>query len=73
MEISQITYRRVFNLGNYETEAVEVTALVHFSEQPENVLEQLKSWTTEQFLKHHPAVKHNSREADSPQSLRRPT
>lgn len=73
MEISQITYRRTFNLGNYETETIEVTALVHFSESADKVYAELKEWTTEQFLLNHPASKPYSREADSPQSLRKPT
>lgn len=73
MEISQITYRRVFNLGNYETETIEVTALVHFSESAENVYRELKEWTVEQFLESHPAAVNHTRRADSPQSLRKPS
>ncbi|HEX7762728.1 MAG TPA: hypothetical protein VF433_03865 [Cellvibrio sp.] len=73
MEISQITYRRVFSLGNYETETIEVTALVHFSESAEKVYAELRDWTIEQFLSSHPDVNHHSRKADSPQSLRQPT
>lgn len=61
MEISQITYRRVFNLGNYESETIEVTALVHFSESAETVYAELKQWTTEQFLSTHPAAKLNKK------------
>lgn len=71
MEISQITYSKVFNLGNYETETIEVTALVHFSEQAEEVYHQLRDWTVERFLDSHPATAPKSSPADSPQSLRR--
>lgn len=56
MEINQVTYRRVFNLGNYETETIEVTALVHFSEDAETVYQSLKEWTIEQFLRSHPGA-----------------
>lgn len=41
MEIKKITYRRVFNLGNYETVHIELTAEVQAEETPKVVLDAL--------------------------------
>ncbi|MFN6571178.1 hypothetical protein [Dendronalium sp. ChiSLP03b] len=37
MKIETITYKRVKNLGNYQTETMEATATVEQSDQPEQV------------------------------------
>ena len=41
MKVTQISYRRVFNLGNYQTEAVEFVAAVNDEEDPQEVLRNL--------------------------------
>ena len=48
MKITEVTYRRVFNLGNYETLALELTAEINEGEDPQAALDQLaeqaKKW-----------------------------
>ena len=41
MKIIQVSYRRVFNLGNYETETVEFVAAINDEENPQEVLRDL--------------------------------
>lgn len=43
MKNHQITYRRNKNLGNYETEHVEISATVDENESPETAFNVLKS------------------------------
>lgn len=57
MVVTSITYRRKFNLGNYETEDYEITAQVDEGESPTEVLQKLKDWAVEQFLQQHAAKK----------------
>lgn len=42
--IETIKYMRVKNLGNYETERIEVSAKVPDGKTPEEVYQNLKSW-----------------------------
>lgn len=45
MKIIQVSYRRVFNLGNYQTEAIEFVAAVNDGENPQEVLRDLATET----------------------------
>ncbi len=49
MKVTEIRYQRVKNLGNYETERVEVVGLVDETETPEEIFCVLKDMA-EQFL-----------------------
>jgi hypothetical protein len=42
MRITEIKYQRVKNLGNYETERVEMVAIVDENDDPKFVFEWLK-------------------------------
>ncbi len=42
MKIETITYKRVKNLGNYQTETMEVTAVLDQFDEPNEVGEQLR-------------------------------
>jgi len=42
MQIKEITYARVFNLGNYENERIEYTACLSDGDDPSEVLSNLK-------------------------------
>lgn len=44
MKIQTITYKRVKNLGNYQSESVEATALVEESEDPGKAYDSLREW-----------------------------
>ncbi len=44
LRITQVTYRRVANLGNYETAAMEAVAAVNEGEDPAEVMTALKQW-----------------------------
>ena len=41
MKIIQMSYRRIYSLGNYETETVEMTATVDPGENPREALREL--------------------------------
>lgn len=41
MKITQVSFRRVFNLGNYETATVELVAVVNEGEDAKQALNQL--------------------------------
>jgi len=41
MKITQVSYRRVFNLGNYETATVELVAVVQEGEDAIECIDQL--------------------------------
>jgi hypothetical protein len=41
MEIKQVSYKRIFNLGNYESATVEIVAAIDPTEKPEEILDQL--------------------------------
>ncbi len=42
MIVTQVTYRRLFNLGNYESTAIDLTATVDPGETTEQVVGQLR-------------------------------
>ncbi|MDZ8227549.1 hypothetical protein [Nostoc sp. ChiVER01] len=50
MKIETITYRRVKNLGNYNTEAMELTATLEDEDLPEDVAENLKLFVRNQLF-----------------------
>lgn len=41
MKITQVTYRRVYNLGNYETMHVEMTATIEPTETAQDAVKKL--------------------------------
>lgn len=47
--ITQVTYRRLHALGNYENETIEATATVDPGQDPDEVLAALKTWVRIQF------------------------
>lgn len=49
MKIEVITYKRIKNLGNYETEAMEVSASLEEEDLPEDVAENLKLFVYNQL------------------------
>lgn len=54
MKVKSVAYRRKFNLGNYETEDIEVVADLEEGESPTEALDKLKDWVMEGFLESHP-------------------
>jgi hypothetical protein len=46
MKALTITYQRVFNLGNYESERVEITLQVEEGERAQDVLDAAKRFVT---------------------------
>ena len=48
MQVNEIAYRRIFNLGNYESAQVELRAAVALGEDPKAVIDHLaaeaKAW-----------------------------
>ncbi len=51
LKITQIEYRRLVNLGNYENETLATTATVEEHEDPSKVFALLREWTNEQLMK----------------------
>lgn len=49
-KITQISYSRLNNLGNYENERIEVTASVGEKQSANAVLEYLEGWVSRQLL-----------------------
>lgn len=49
--VTEISYRRVQNLGNYETETIEVKVSVPADEDPEDVFDNMKKWAKYQLNK----------------------
>lgn len=47
VEITEVSFRRKFNLGNYETEDIELTATVRQGQDPADVLKALDKATVE--------------------------
>lgn len=47
--ITEITYRKVMNLGNYETEAVEVKASVEDGQDSIAVFNYLRQWSKDRL------------------------
>jgi hypothetical protein len=44
MKFKTITFRKVKNLGNYETEALEVSVELHIDEDEEEAFYNLRDW-----------------------------
>lgn len=42
MKVKTITYQRVKNLGNYESERLEITAEINEGEKPQEAIERLR-------------------------------
>lgn len=51
MHISQISYRRVANLGNYETATLEVTLALNEGESPDDAFLRAKEWVEDKLGK----------------------
>lgn len=49
MKITTITYRRVLNLGKYETETLEVQAEIEEGDDPAVVFEEVKAFVHQQL------------------------
>lgn len=49
MKIETISYKRVKNLGNYQTETMEVTAVLDQFDEPNEVSEQLRALVQNQL------------------------
>lgn len=47
--ITEITYRRVKNIGNYETETVEAKAFVEDGQPASAVFDYLRQWTLDRL------------------------
>jgi len=47
MNVKQVSYKRTFNLGNYENIAVELVAEIQDGESPDQVLDELAKQTIE--------------------------
>lgn len=45
MQIKTLTYRRIKNLGNYQSETIEVTAELDEADDLTEKFEQLRTWT----------------------------
>lgn len=45
VQIKEVSYRRIFNLGNYESAQVEMKATVSEGEDPKKVIDQLAAET----------------------------
>ncbi|WP_375495574.1 hypothetical protein [uncultured Nostoc sp.] len=50
MKIETITYKRVKNLGNYQSETMEVTAVLDQYDEPDQVSEQLRELVKNQLF-----------------------
>lgn len=48
LAITQVQYRRVWNLGNYQSATIEATAAVNAGDQPDDVCTALRAWVDEQ-------------------------
>ena len=62
MFITKISYRRTFNLGNYESETIELSADIEIDESVDDAMEKLKvkvhafSATTEILVEEHAII-----------------
>lgn len=56
MRITSLTYRRVRNLGNYQSEALDATADLAPAETPEEALDALRDWVHERLGLRAPSV-----------------
>lgn len=50
MQIETITYKRVKSLGNYQTETMEITAVLDQYDEPSEVSEQLRELVKNQLF-----------------------
>lgn len=55
MKIETITYKRVKNLGNFQSETMEVTAVLDQYDEPDRVSEQLRELVKNQLFPPTPA------------------
>ncbi|MEH1948155.1 MAG: hypothetical protein V7K77_14560 [Nostoc sp.] len=55
MKIETITYKRVKNLGNFQSETMEVTAALDQYDEPDQVSEQLRKLVKSQLFPQTPA------------------
>lgn len=55
MKIETITYKRVRNLGNYQTETLEVTATLEEDDHPVTIADELKEFVYTQLYPPVPA------------------
>ncbi|MEH1981399.1 MAG: hypothetical protein V7L27_19385 [Nostoc sp.] len=62
MKIETITYKRVKNLGNFQSETMEVIAVLDQYDEPDQVSEQLRELVKNQLFPQTPAPTPN--EAD---------
>lgn len=51
INIKEISYRRLVNLGNYETAAIEVKAELNEGDDPDEVFASLKEFSDEKISK----------------------
>lgn len=49
MNLESVTYRRLYNLGNYENEVFEATAVVNHQD-PGELLIQLQAWADDEHI-----------------------
>lgn len=49
--IKEISYKRVFNLGNFETEHIAMTMEPYEGEDPDDVLAEIKDWVFRMYEK----------------------
>jgi hypothetical protein len=47
MKIKTVSYSRTKNLGNYESEKLEMSAEIEYDDDTEEVFYELKKWVTE--------------------------
>ncbi|OYD93121.1 hypothetical protein CDG76_20730 [Nostoc sp. 'Peltigera membranacea cyanobiont' 210A] len=66
MKIETITYKRVKNLGNFQSETMEVTAVLDQYDEPDRVSEQLRELVKNQLFPPTPApISTESAETDN--------
>ncbi|MHC5728388.1 MAG: hypothetical protein ACYT04_37995 [Nostoc sp.] len=56
MKIETITYKRVKSLGNYQTETMEVTAVLDQYDEPEQVSQELRELVKNQLFPPSPTL-----------------
>ncbi|MEH2435202.1 MAG: hypothetical protein V7K25_13265 [Nostoc sp.] len=56
MKIETITYKRVKNLGNYQTETIEMTAVLDQYDDPNDVSQELRELVKNQLFPPEPAL-----------------
>ena len=56
MKIETITYKRVKNLGNFQTETIEMTAVLDQYDDPNDVSQELRELVKNQLFPPEPAL-----------------